>query len=174
MVLHDILHDILSWESPQPFPPEFRFEWSNAAAQHNLDVLRRYHLNLDRAIRVQPFSSVTIGSEFRPVSVLAPLCGAHPLWHRVRRSLTDGTSWQLEPISEEDRLHDLGAIVRRGNHKSAIVNQEKVVQILKDEVKHMWQLPLPPRALLELPDTVVAPLGLSRLPSCRSSPPPRP
>ena len=89
MVLHDILHDILSWESPQPLPTEFRFEWSNDAAQHNLAVLRRYHLNLDHAIRAQPFSSVTIGSEFRPVSVLAPLCSAHPLWPRVYRSLTD-------------------------------------------------------------------------------------
>jgi hypothetical protein len=67
----------------------------------------------------------------------------------------------MEPISEADRLHDLRANIRRGNHKSAIIDEARVITILQDEVRHMWQLPLPPRAVLELPDIVIAPLGLA-------------
>jgi hypothetical protein len=67
----------------------------------------------------------------------------------------------MEPITEEDRLHDLREIIRQGNHKSAIADEARVVKLLQDEVRHMWQLPLPTRAVLELPNIVVAPLGLA-------------
>jgi hypothetical protein len=118
-------------------------------------------MDLDRATRAQPFSSITLGSKFRPVMVLEPLCYAHPLWPRVRQYLTHGTACTLAPLQEVDRLRDLSAMVRRGNHKSALRDQARVIDILKDEVQHMWQLPLPPRALLELPGVVLAPVGLA-------------
>ena len=138
IVLADILTDILAWDSPAPHPPSFLFEWSMDAAQHNLRVLQEHNCNLREAIWAQPFSSITPGSEFRPVSVLERLCGNHPLWPCVRWYLTAGASWPMEPISEEDRLHDLRHIIRRGNHKSAIVDEARVVQILQDEVQNMW------------------------------------
>jgi hypothetical protein len=51
-------------------PLEFRFELSaSSAAEHNLHVLEQYHWDLDRGIRNQLFSSITPGSEFRPVSL---------------------------------------------------------------------------------------------------------
>ena len=64
MVLREILSSILAWETPTPLPSEFLFEWSPSTAQHNLQVLRRYQMDLDAAIWAQPFSGITPGSEF--------------------------------------------------------------------------------------------------------------
>jgi hypothetical protein len=57
---------------------DFRFEWTEAAASHNLSVLRRFDLDLAAAIAAQPFSAVTPGSEFRPAAQLAPFLSRHP------------------------------------------------------------------------------------------------
>jgi hypothetical protein len=67
----------------------------------------------------------------------------------------------MTPIAETDRLQDLRLMLARGNHKSALDNIDKVTSMLQDEVHHMWQLPLPPRAALELPGAVIAPVGLA-------------
>jgi hypothetical protein len=52
----------------------------------------------------------------------------------VRQYLTHGTACTLAPITQVDRLRDLRAIIRRGNHKSAITDEARVVKILQDEV----------------------------------------
>jgi hypothetical protein len=161
LVLRDILSDIVAWSSPAPAPTEFRFEWSDSAARHNLHILQRYDMDLDRAIRAQPFSSLSLGSEFRPVSVLAPLCQHHPLWPRVRQYLTNGTECTMAPLPETDRLEDLHAMLKRGNHASASRSMDTVIEMFKEEVRHMWQLPLPSHAASILPGAVLAPVGLA-------------
>jgi hypothetical protein len=89
-----ILQDVLSlaWVSPVPLPPSFRFEWSNAAAQHNMF--------LTQAIWTQPFSSITFSSEFQPVPILEPLCGHHPLWPCLHQYLTCGTTCPMLPLAK--------------------------------------------------------------------------
>jgi hypothetical protein len=161
MVLREILFQVVAWQSPPPSPPEFQFKWSSSATWHNPHVLRKYHMDLNAAIRAQPFSTITPGSEFCPVAVLQPLCGGHPLWPRVRQYLTHGTECPLQPIAETDRLQDLRLMLQRGNHKSAIRALHRVIELLQDEVKHMWQLPFPPSAVMQLPGIVIAPVGLA-------------
>jgi hypothetical protein len=60
-------------------------------------------MDLGRAITAQPFSTLTIGSEFRHVSVLELLCHYHPLWPRVSTWLSTGVQYPLRPLPEEDR-----------------------------------------------------------------------
>jgi hypothetical protein len=71
--LSRILDDILGWKSPAPIRPEFQFFWTKQAAEHNLSILEHYNMDLDRALRSQPFGALTFGSEF------SPLFGCHPL-----------------------------------------------------------------------------------------------
>lgn len=80
------------WQSPMPTPPEFQFAWTQEAAEHNLAVLRCHDMSLAAAIRAQPFSSLSIGSKFRPPDLLAQLFGRHQLWPRVDSYLRDGLS----------------------------------------------------------------------------------
>jgi hypothetical protein len=67
----------------------------------------------------------------------------------------------LTPIAKKDHLQDFWLMLARGNHKSALDDIKQVTSMLKDEAHHMWQLPLPPWAALELPGAVLAPVGLA-------------
>jgi hypothetical protein len=159
--LSRILDDILGWKSPAPIRPKFQFFWNKQATEHNLSILEYYNMDLDRTLRSQPFGALTFGSEFCPVNVLAPLFGCHPLWHQVQRYLTEGTSPPVTPIAEKDHLHDLGQMLKNGNHKSAEKEHEHLVGMLREEVQRMWQLPLPRRAIARIPDCIMAPLGMA-------------
>jgi hypothetical protein len=158
--LAKLLASILSWESPPTKCPEFTFCWSTAAARTNLEILRGYDMDISWALLSQPFSTLTMGSEFRPIYILDPLCRYHPLWSRVREWLTTGIEYPLDVLPERDQLEDLHANFVHGNHQSAVYNTTRLVEMLKEEVSHGWQLILPQEAVLELDNAVLAPLGL--------------
>ena len=101
-----------------------------------------------------------MGTQFWLAAVLEPLCLLHPLWPRVCCWLTDGVSYPLDPVSDEDRLADLSAILARGNHKSASVHNDQLVWMLVAEVECGWQLILPRTAVFQVPEAVITPLGL--------------
>ncbi|KAI2496591.1 hypothetical protein MHU86_17919 [Fragilaria crotonensis] len=117
-------------------------------------------LDLDAALRAQPFSALTPGSEFRPTELLAPLLSAHPLWPRFQERISEGAEFPLREISDSDRLADVRANLARGNHKSARGHEAKLISMLKDEASRGWQLPLPREAALEIKGCEVAPLGM--------------
>ncbi|KAI2509946.1 hypothetical protein MHU86_4511 [Fragilaria crotonensis] len=110
--------------------------------------------------RCATFSTISPGSEFRPAHVLAPLLSRHPLWSAFSERITDGAEFPLRDISDAERLTDVAACLARGNHKSARGHEAKLLDMLKDEVRRGWQLPLPKEAALELPHCEVAPLGV--------------
>ncbi|KAI2505215.1 hypothetical protein MHU86_9211 [Fragilaria crotonensis] len=91
--LADALATILHSGQPRTHATEFRFDWTHDAARHNLAVLKRYALDLDAALRAQPFSALTPGSEFRPTELLAPLLSAHPLWPRFQERISEGAEF---------------------------------------------------------------------------------
>jgi hypothetical protein len=78
--LHNLLDSIIAWQAPSTQRPQFSFRWTELAACKNWEVLQMYDCNLNRALRAQPFLSLSTGSEFCPVTILEPLCRCHPLW----------------------------------------------------------------------------------------------
>jgi hypothetical protein len=52
-------------------------------------------------------------------------------------------------------------MLKHGNHASASQSMAMVIEMFKDEVNHMWQLPLPSYAANELLGAVLAPVGLT-------------
>ncbi|KAI2489537.1 hypothetical protein MHU86_25068 [Fragilaria crotonensis] len=97
--LADALATILHSGQPRTHATEFRFDWTHDAARHNLAVLQRYALDLDAALRAQPFSALTLGSEFRHrTSRSCP-----PTLWRVFRSASRRGRVPFE-ISDSDRL----------------------------------------------------------------------
>ncbi len=129
--LADALDAILAYRHPPTQPSQFRFEWSADAAAHNWDLLRCHDCDLGSALRAQPFSTLTFGSEFRPAHFLAPLLSSHPLWGRFVDRITDGAAFPLRNISDEDRLSAVRANLARGNHKSAHVHERSLISMLK-------------------------------------------
>ena len=159
-VLPNVLHAILAAPPPRTHTTEFFFEWTPAAATHNLAVLRRYGVDLRTALAAQLFSTLSPGSEFRPARLLAPLLSRHPLWAVFAERITAGAEFPLVDIPDAARLEDVTATLARGNHKSSRGHETKLLEMLKDEMKRGWQLPLPKEAALELPHCEVAPLGM--------------
>ena len=109
---------------------EFRFKWSYEPAEGNLAILCRYALDLGAALRVQPLSAVTPGSQFCPPESLAPLPSANPSWPRFLDHITEGAEFPLRAISDTDRLGVERTNLARGNHKSAQGHQAKLTFIL--------------------------------------------
>jgi hypothetical protein len=150
----------LAWQVPTLRPAIFAFDWTDEATEHNLAVLAAYDFDLGRALAAQKGSIVTPGCEFRPLALLRPLCGHHPLWSRASEWLTSGVTFPTQTLSEDERLEDLHAMIARGNHQSAKQRAPTLVKMMRAEVRHGWQLPLPPAAALLIPHAVVAPMGL--------------
>jgi hypothetical protein len=98
---------------------------------------------------------INFGSEFRKPEVLEPLLLHHPNWRRCRDLLLKGSNWELDPLSNEDRIAKNNEFITRGNHKSAITYETELQKIINLEIQQGWMLPLPlhyicPLLLLDL------------------------
>jgi hypothetical protein len=158
--LTDAIASVLGAQKPTTQPTAFRFEWSIAAADHNLAVLQQHALDLETALAAQPFSSLTPGSEFRPVELLAQSLLIHPLWPKFQERISIGADFPLREIADADRIADVHANLACGNHKATQGHEAKLINMLKEEVERNWQLPLPKSAALMIKGCEVAPLGM--------------
>lgn len=79
--LIDRIKRVLGTPCSTPSPPEFRFELTEDAMQHNLAVLEKYEYDLGQALEAQNDSPLGPGKEFRPANVLNAIFSHHPLWN---------------------------------------------------------------------------------------------
>jgi hypothetical protein len=84
------------------------------AAKTNFKILQSYNMDIGRALRAQPFSTLTIGLEFHTNQLLEPLLQFHPLWNRVKTWWTTRADYLLLPISNDEHQEDLQANLARG------------------------------------------------------------
>ena len=108
---HDFIHIIRNIiEEPEEqtckSPPHFRFEMTSEAAKHNTRTLESFQFDLEAAIAAQQDSPVSFGSEFRHWSKLEPLLKRHPLWTQIKEILSNGATFPLQPITNEERATD--------------------------------------------------------------------
>jgi hypothetical protein len=80
---------VLSTPCANPTPPEFCFEFTDDGAVYNLEVLRKYNLDLGKALKAQQDSPLGNGKEFKPPSVLQQVFGLHPLWNQMEAFLLE-------------------------------------------------------------------------------------
>ena len=140
--------------------PIFKFEVSESAAQFNIEKLREHDFNLDKLLNNQK-SVTSYGSEFKPIAELQPLLGHHPRWNEMKKRLEEGACFPIKEIDEETRLQDLNAMKIRGNHKSAIKNEDYLSSAFEKEVKKGWILLLPDKDIDTIPDLELAPMGVA-------------
>jgi hypothetical protein len=134
-------------------PPLFIFESSKEASLHNEIVLENYSYNVHKAIIAQENSQVSYSSEFRNPSILEEILEHHPNW------LLNRATFPLQYISPKDRKQDLLYHKEQGNHKSTTEHNHILKEIISEDIKRGFALPLP-RAILHLiPDALLAPLG---------------
>ena len=81
----------------------------------------------------------------------------------MKQIISEGVSYPLTEITEEERVGDLDHMMRRGNHKSARTPHENVTTLKENyakEVRNGWMMPLPASCLKKLQGASVIPVGV--------------
>jgi hypothetical protein len=98
------IQSIINTIEETPRAPTLRFELSQDAAVHNMNLLQYHGNDLQNYILANRGTFISFGSEFRKPSVLEPLLLHHPNWPRFQLLLEQGSQWPLEELQNEDRL----------------------------------------------------------------------
>jgi len=155
----EIIHN-LQLTLPLPLnPPLFMFKFCKKAADNNAKILAENNFDMNKIIEVQHPSQISYGSQFRLLIQLEELLSHHPLWTQLKEILSNGASFPLDEISDQDRLTDLNFHANHGNHKSAFFHKQIFQDIIKEDVERGFALALPVTALHFLPKASLASLG---------------
>jgi len=159
--LISILQQTMATPCYHPSKPLFEFDMSVEAAEKNYMILmHKFGGDLHEAIRAQQRSPLQYGSEFKPVSILAPIVENHPTWNKMTTLLTEGSTWPLSPIDEHDRLLDIDDALAFGNHKGANQQPELLKKIINDDVTRGFALTPPLHKIKKIPGVLIAPLNI--------------
>ena len=118
-------------------PSNFKFENTLEGAKWNSDIIKKYNYDFEEAVANENNSILTPGSEFRNVENIEKVWKYRENWKKIESILLNGC---IYPLKEEQpghiRKQDLEAMVERGNHKSALTPDHKIVleKIQKKEV----------------------------------------
>jgi hypothetical protein len=143
-----------------PTPPEFSFKFTDDGAAYILEVLKKYDLDLRKALKVQQDSPLGNRKEFNPPSVLQQVFGLHPLWNRMETFLLEGSKWLLAEISENERQQDLVDALTFGNHMGALQKPVILKKLIAKDVTYGYSLPIPLSRVLLIPGLVMAPMNI--------------
>jgi hypothetical protein len=157
--LLELVKAALAWCPEERTIPIFDFRMSTSAANANFEILRNANFDLQQLLLSDELSPLPPGSKFRPVGILSPVFEGHPLWPRVKNSLSHGANLELETIPETDRLTLLKTAMSYGNHKSASLHATALLPQLLKEVEKGWHLPLPINKLREIVGMIMGPMG---------------
>ena len=120
-------------------------------------------MNLGALIAAHQDSTLGYGSEFRSVTELTPLLGRHPNFVMLAEYLTSGMPYLFSrEIDSDTKLDELETLIRRGNHKSAQDETERVVLLLGKDVRYGFSVPLPTRLVSAISGAAVQPLGIAK------------
>ena len=88
-------------------------------------------------IKWNPGSTLSYGSELRSIEHLKPLLQYHPLFRRFKSNHINGINYPLNDIDKHARTTMLENSIKRGNHKSALEDdqQPNVTKLMKQDVK---------------------------------------
>ena len=71
------INKVMSTPRSTPSAPEFKFEISEEAMQHNLAALDKYNFDLGKGLNAQRDSPLGPGMEFRPPEILRSIFDHH-------------------------------------------------------------------------------------------------
>ena len=79
------------------------------AAQQNSNLLEEVGYDLGHFINQHPGSTISYGSELRPISQLEPLLHHHPTFQRFKYNHLNRIDYPIEEIEETERKEILEA-----------------------------------------------------------------
>jgi hypothetical protein len=128
---------------PVPGPPLFSFKTTESDVRANTKFLADRNWDLRTALEDQQGSTVSHGSEFRPIEQLSTIVGNHQTFSFLKQMFEEGFGYHLtRELSEEERQAEYDAQYDRGNHQSALIDKDQVKKLLDADVLHGFALPI--------------------------------
>lgn len=115
------------------------------------------------ALSAQSDSPPSFGSEFKPFHLIKTLLLSHPLWKFMSTILSNGASYPLRKINQNERSQDTSFFLSCGNHKSVNQNEAVVLKLLQDDIEKGFPLMLPISVAHKLQNTFISPLGNNKI-----------
>ena len=157
-----IIKSIIDNTTPPPKKPIFKFENTENAAEFNSKILASCNFDYEELLSKQKNTTISYGSEFRPMNVLFKLLKFHKDGERIRSVLSKGTDTFILPLEEEKIKEDCMADIERGNHKSASKSKDGIDFVHKTytkEVNKGWMIPFSKNIIPKLRKACVIPIG---------------
>ena len=89
-------------EVPAPSQCPLQFEFTLDAASNNASLLGDYGFDLEEFIKHHPGSTVSYGSELRPLDQLQPLLQFHPSYEHFEHNHIHGIYYPINNVSDEE------------------------------------------------------------------------
>jgi hypothetical protein len=143
--LMQAIHFVLQAKLSNLAPVPFIFEATEAAARHNWSILSTsYNKEIRQAIKGNPKSPLSYGSEFCLTSIIECLFQIYPLWDCLVHILEFvGKDYPLTPIDPEIAKLDLIKALEKVNSKGAQANPKVMEDLIKGDVDHGFFLSSP-------------------------------
>ena len=147
--------------TPQASP--FVHQLTLSAAQTNSDLIEEYGFDLQALFDAHPNSTISPGSEFRPIHVIEPLLQHHPFWPLLSSMLFRGASYKFKNLPpDSDRELENEAILEYGNHSSAVKRPDALRKVSEKDTKFGFSLPITFDCARKIKDGRVGPLGVAQ------------
>jgi hypothetical protein len=155
-----IIRTTISTPCDSPSPPEFSFTFNLESGKKNYIILMKKHRgSLQRALDANSNSPLGMGSEFRKTPITEPIFRHHPIWPRMKRTLTNGSHWPLEDLAEDLQIADVDKAIKFGNHKGTTNNPVLLRELVEKDVKYGYCIPLPLQKAKLIPNLLFAPMN---------------
>ena len=148
---------------PAPLPSPFQHQTSFEAAKFNSELIERFDFDLQKLFDAHPGTTISPGSEFRPVSSIARLLCHHPFWDRIQDTLRNGASYDFKPLPPDiNRQFENDAILAYGNHASARKRPEALIKVCKKDTKFGYSFPISFDCARQIQQGRAGPLGVAQ------------
>ena len=148
---------------PAPLPSLFQHETSAEAAKFNSDLIESFDFDLQKLFDAYPGTTISPGSEFRPLSSISQLLRHHPFWERIQDTLRNGASYDFKPLPPDiNRQFENDAILAYGNHASARRRPEALIKVCKKDTKTGYSFPISFDCARQIQQGRAGPLGVAQ------------
>ena len=106
---------------------------------------------------------ITPGAEFRSTDTLKLIWKHHKDWIKIKSIIQIGCDYPCKSTpTEEERLSDMEVMIKRGNHPSAEIfdNKKAMYKNYEKEVKKGWMIPVTIDCLRQIKHARVIPIGV--------------
>ena len=147
---------------PAPVAPPLKFEFTAEATEYNSNLLAEHGFDYSKLVNSSPDSTISYGSELRPMDQLEPLLGHMPNWDTFKRNATQGIDYPDNELPEEKRIELLEETIARGNHKSALSEEGRphVTKGMISDVELGYAFPVSIDCVRNMPGAEVYPVGM--------------